>query len=351
MRQRILLLVAFFLVSHYAYSQHIANAIPVDIPLNSSKESTIQKLLNKGYWLYSTQEKDGYKILEYKKDRIVRLWTKGNIIPIVSWKLYFPSGAELLFNDPEADVIEMELTNVYGIEPYASSVEKGKNGSIEDEFRFFHWKGNTIILGYYELFILSNADAANRYKAYKQEQDKKAKEQQERDVQQQQREVERKAIAQKERDRQEQRERDKVIEREWDMREENMSKEVIQKERATKYSACRFLFDNEVTFSFWITQKYSTMHDEIIRQIDKKMYRISNVVTVGTELSNNDEIRNDLIAMSNIGSNLKDDSIITNLVEKELADFVSQRIYLFVLFRESNKTRYSDFILDYCNGL
>ena len=95
MKYRIIIIFTILIASTCAYSQHIEDAIPVDIPINSTKESAIQKLLNRGYWLYSTSEEDGYKILEYKKDKKVKLWTKGNIIPIVSWELYFPSGVEL----------------------------------------------------------------------------------------------------------------------------------------------------------------------------------------------------------------------------------------------------------------
>lgn len=277
--------------------------MPVEIPLNSTKESAVQKLLNKGYWLYSTQEKDGYKILEYKKDKTVRLWTKGNIIPIVSWKLYFPSGAELLFNNPEADGIEMELKSVYGIEPYASSVEKGKNGSIEDEFKYFHWKGNTIILGYYELFILSNADAK-----------KKIKEEETREA--------------------------KRIESEQREREQ----------RTTKYSSCRFLFGTDIEFNFWITQTYNTVHNELIRRIDKKMQKISDAVVVGTELSDKDAIREDLIAVCNICVNLNGDNTITDHVRTELTTFVLKRDYLNRAYEKSNMKDYVLFLLEYCNG-
>ena len=312
MKNRILLILAFFLVAPYVYSQHIADAMPVDIPLNSTKESAIQKLLNRGFWLYGSREEDGCKILVYKNknDKKVSLWFTGSTVSIVSWELYFPSGAaELLFNSSEAEGIEMELEDVYGIKPYATYTKKRKDGSVYDMQKYYHWKGNTIILGAYELIILSNANAEKRCQKEKQEveyQNKKKQEQKER-------------------------------------------QDAVSEARSLQYSSCKFLFHDDISFNFWMARSFSSMTDEIKRLIDKRMRNISDVVVIGTELSDNAVIKDDLIAICNIAVRVSD-GIINNHVESKLKNFVSEREFLAKAYKESNKNDYAEFLLDYCKN-
>lgn len=156
MKNKIIIIIALFLITPCAHSQHVTKSMPVNIPLNSTKESAVQKLLNKGYWLCGSREEDGYNILEYMKDEKVSLWFKGNTISIVSWGL---SGG--LTRSGDAALIEKELKQVYGIEPYKCAYkESNYYPQIE---QYYHWKGNTIILSIEEIYILSNADAEKRF--------------------------------------------------------------------------------------------------------------------------------------------------------------------------------------------
>lgn len=333
MKHRILLFIAFFFVSHYVYSQRVANAMPLDIPLNSTKESAVQKLLRYNYNFWDSYEQEGFKVLEYKREynkKKVRLWLKNSIVSIVSWTLDYD----------ESCVVLAELKDVYDFKPYAQIDEPDTFG---DEQSYFYWKGNTIIVGCYELFILSNADAEKRYQKViqaKQEQKSLEQERKERERQERQEQIRR------EQERLERRE----AERKQDKQEENLNKDDLLNQRTAKYSSCRFLFGNDITFNFWIITKHSTMHDEIIRQIDKKMQMISKAVVVGTELSDDDAIRDELVAICNISVSVKDDSILTNSVEEKITAFVLERDFLAKAYKGSGKKNCADFLLEYCNS-
>lgn len=337
MKIKLLLVLFLFLSSTYVYPQHIANAMPVDIPLNSSKESAIQKLLNKGYWLYSTSEKEGYKILEYKNrdDYKVRLWSKGNIIPIVSWELYFPYGAELLFNSAEADGIETELEEVYGLEPYATSIIRNNSGSIC--WKYYHWKGNTIILSPLELIFLSNADAEKRYQ--KESQEMKREEQK-----------------RKEEERLEQERERQKLQREAEKR----NKEAKERQRQARidtlksnYSSCRFLFASEKSFVSCITQaNQNSIDNEIKALLDQKMAEISNIIVLGTEFNNQNDAKANMTSICAIPNSIRKISpTIANYTEDKIMDFVVGRKKINKAFNRAKKKNpdlsYSDFMLLY----
>lgn len=341
MKYKIPLIIAMFLIAPCAYSQHLANAMPVDIPLNSTKESAIQTLLNKGYWINDTWKDDDYKILEYKNKGgyKVRLWTNGNLVSIVSWELYFPSGAELLFNSSELEGIELELKDVYGLEPYATSVKRDDKGSLINFWNYYHWKGNTIILSPYELFILSNADAERRYQKERQVLEKEEKERR----------------MKQERERQEQINRQNAIYEREKREAEEKQRQVHINSLKSSYSSCRILFASEESFVSCITQdNQKVIEKEIKTLIDKKMAEISNIIVKGTEFKDQYYARNIMEGICKIPNNISDVSpAIANYAENKMMAFVSARKALNKAHNKAKKKnpdiKCSEFLKSYIN--
>lgn len=162
MKHRIILFFALLLIAPSAYSQHLAKAIPVDIPLNSSKQSAINKLLKNNYELSDAGEKEGFDILYYRQKyngQTVGLWMKNNLVSMVEWPMK---------NMFEIDDVAMELEKVYGINPYKRTERGGSSESLPKDYieRYYYWKKYTIILEKLmigsKIYIISNSDANKR---------------------------------------------------------------------------------------------------------------------------------------------------------------------------------------------
>lgn len=338
MRQRILLLVAFFLVSHYAYSQHVENAMPLDIPLNSTKESAVQKLLRYNYKLWNSYEKEGYKVLEYKREyntKEVSLWLKNNIVSIVSWSLDYD----------ESRAVLAELKDVYDFKPYAQFDRPGVFG---DEQSYFYWKGNTILVGCYELFILSNADAAKRYQKKNQEVERREQERIEKErLEQEKNERERQEQVRKENERKE-RERKEA---------EKRQREARIKELKSKYSSCSFLFATEDRFVSCITQdKSNAVENEIKALIEQKMDEISNVIVKGTEFKENYDAWSNMERICIISNSMRTISpTIASYAENKMENFVTSRGKLNKAYDKAKKKdpnlKCSEFLISFINDI
>lgn len=342
MRQRILLLVTFFLVSHYAYSQHVANAMPLDIPLNSTKESAIKKLLNKGFELSESYDVDGCLLLNYEKEyydyssysgyyeyhRRVLLYCKNGKVAKVSWRL-------LIGERPD---IVRELKTVYDLKPYAET----------DDDLYFLWKGSSLIVSWSSLDILSNADAAKRYQKKNQEIERREQERIEKErLEQEKNERERQEQIRKENERKE-RERKEA---------EKRQREARIKELKSKYSSCRFLFATEDRFVSCITQdKSNAVENEIKALIEQKMDEISNVIVKGTEFKDNYDARSNMERICNISNSMRTISpTIASYAENKMENFVTSREKLNKAYDKAKKKdpnlKCSEFLTSYINDI
>lgn len=160
MKSRVLLLLALLIVAPYAYSQKLAEVIRVDIPLNSTKDAAVKKLVSQGFKYDSSYESNGCKILKYSKhyvkyaayygyydsEKQVSLCCSNGKVSRVMWD-YFE----------DQDDIVSELRNVYDLEPYHEYERYGCH------IYYFHWEKNTIIVGVSDILILSNTDAEKMY--------------------------------------------------------------------------------------------------------------------------------------------------------------------------------------------
>ena len=327
MKYRIILILTLLIASTCAYSQHLANIMEVDIPLNCTKETAIKKLLNKGFELSGSYDEDDYKLLRYKKKLYVAyyhghydvhrwadLYCKNGKITKVSWNLS---------PDERVDVLN-ELKSVYDLEPYAET----------DDYLYFHWKGLSLVVGWGSLDILSNADAETRYQEANQKRivQQKRLEEQRRQEQQQ--------LAEQRRREQEQLERKRKAE----AKRQRETDSIANIERLkSSYSGCRFLFRTEDEFVSCITQKNQIdIENDIKPLLSEKMNEISMIVIKGRELYEDKgysgtemlKICNFCIFYSN--SNTKN---LANYAEKELESFVAARNALTKAYSKAKKNK------------
>lgn len=328
MKNKLLIVVTFFLIVHHAYSQHIASVIRVDIPLNTSKETAVKKLLNQGYEFYDSREEDGYRILQYKRkyidyaanygyyeyNRRVSLYCSNGKVSRVSWGLL----------GEKTDILS-ELKNVYDLVPYAEvnmPFSYSKNGTSYSTESYFHWKGNTLIVNTDELLILSNADAENKYQIKIQEIERQ--EQNRIKLENEKKERERQRLEEKRRQEQERLERTRREEARRKREADSIAH--IQKLKED-YSSCRFLFDTDEKFVSCITQKNTNaIENEIKLLIDQKMNEISNVIVKGTEFKNQYYARINMEGICDIPDYMRSVSpTIANYAENKIEDFVAAR--------------------------
>lgn len=150
MKNRLFIILLLFLVSPCIYSQHIANVIEVKIPLNSTKESAVKKLLNKGYELFDSYDEDDYSVLKYKRSYYeyvnnygyyeisnrVWLYIKYGKVSMITWDLHYG----------DQDAILKELKYVYNLKPYKEI----------DDNAYYNWEGSTMIVNGTKLILLPN---------------------------------------------------------------------------------------------------------------------------------------------------------------------------------------------------
>lgn len=353
-----LLIFALFLVVPYVYSQHIANAMPVDIPLNSTKESAIQKLLNYHYQLNNSidQTEDGYQILYYEQKyngKMVGLWLKNGRVSIVEW---------VLGGSVHEDDILMELKAVYGITPYAETVVSlgDPKNSLANEYEcYFHWKGISLVtnssLLYSALYILSNADAEKRLQKSNQKK-----------IEQQQRLEKQKRQGQEQQGQRSLKELNEKLEMFRQQAEAKRKREAdsiahIQdsiahiQELKENYSSCRFLFASEERFISCITQvNQNAIENEIKTLIGQIMAEISNVIVKGTEFKDQYRAKSEMDRICNIPNHMRNVSpAIANFTENKIIKFVADRKKLNNAYnrakRKNPNVKCSEFLLTYIN--
>ena len=335
MKNKLLIVVTFFLIVHHAYSQHIASVIRVDIPLNTSKETAVKKLLNQGYEFYDSREEDGYRILQYKRkyidyaanygyyeyNRRVSLYCSNGKVSRVSWGLL----------GEKTDILS-ELKNVYDLVPYAEvnmPFSYSKNGTSYSTESYFHWKGNTLIVNTDELLILSNADAENKYQIKIQEIERQ--EQNRIKLENEKKERERQRLEEKRRQEQERLERTRREEARRKREADSIAH--IQKLKED-YSSCRFLFEtvdknyiSDEDFVSCITQEsQKAIEDEIMSLIHLKMNEISTIVVKGTEFKDQYRAKSEMDRICNIPNHMRNVSpAIANFTEDKIIEFVANR--------------------------
>ncbi|MBR1514584.1 MAG: energy transducer TonB [Bacteroidales bacterium] len=135
MGKRLLLAICSLFLVISAFSQQLKDVIVVDIPLNCSKTSAVEKLKQKGFELKEREEKGDRKTLRYVKSggyygptAMVTLVEKDKRIVEIRWGC------------SNINQIRLELEEELDISPYYTI--RGK----DVEFLFYHWKGKTIKL-------------------------------------------------------------------------------------------------------------------------------------------------------------------------------------------------------------
>ena len=363
MKNKLLIVVTFFLIVHHAYSQHIASVIRVDIPLNTSKETAVKKLLNQGYEFYDSREEDGYRILQYKRkyidyaanygyyeyNRRVSLYCSNGKVSRVSWGLL----------GEKTDILS-ELKNVYDLVPYAEvnmPFSYSKNGTSYSTESYFHWKGNTLIVNTDELLILSNADAENKYQIKIQEIER----QEQNRIKLENEKIERERQRLEEKRRQEQERLERTRREEARRKREADSIAHIQKLKED-YSSCRFLFEtvdknyiSDEDFVSCITQEsQKAIEDEIMSLIHLKMNEISTIVVKGTEFKDQYRAKSEMDRICNIPNHMRNVSpAIANFTEDKIIEFVTNRKKLNNAYnrakRKNPDVKCSEFLQTYIN--
>lgn len=135
MGKRLLLAICSLFLVTSVFPQQLKNVIIVDIPLNSSKASAIEKLKQKGFELKERSEKGEQKELMYVRgggfysaDAMVTLTEKDKMITKISWGC------------SNIEPIQLELEEEMDLSPFYIII--GEHA----ETRFYHWKGKTIEL-------------------------------------------------------------------------------------------------------------------------------------------------------------------------------------------------------------
>ena len=68
MKNYILIILSVFFILPCVHSQALQKAIPVDVPVNCPKATSIEKIKRHNYAIYKTSEEDGFKILSYSRN-------------------------------------------------------------------------------------------------------------------------------------------------------------------------------------------------------------------------------------------------------------------------------------------
>lgn len=342
MKNRMILIFALFLLAPCVYSQHIAKVIEVEIPLNSTKESAVKKLLNKGYMLSDSYEEGDNNVLKYKRtyydyadnygyyessNRVWLYFTSGKVSK-VTWDLHYG----------DQDAILKELKFVYDLKPYA---EIGNDA-------YFYWKGYTMIVGGINLDILSNADAEIRYQNANQKK-----------IEQQQRLEKQKRQGQEQQGQRSLKELNEKLEMFRQQAEAKRKREADSiahiQELKENYSSCRFLFASEERFISCITQvNQNAIENEIKTLIGQKMAEISNVIVKGTEFKDQYRAKSEMDRICNIPNHMRNVSpAIANFTENKIIKFVADRKKLNNAYnrakRKNPNVKCSEFLLTYIN--
>lgn len=349
MKNRMILIFALFLLAPCVYSQHIAKVIEVEISLNSTKESAVKKLLNKGYMLSDSYEEGDNNVLKYKRtyydyadnygyyessNRVWLYFTSGKVSK-VTWDLHYG----------DQDAILKELKFVYDLKPYA---EIGNDA-------YFYWKGYTMIVGGINLDILSNADAEKRLQKSNQKK-----------IEQQQRLEKQKGQGQEQQGQRSLKELNEKLEMFRQQAEAKRKREADSiahihdsiahiQELKENYSSCRFLFASEERFISCITQvNQNAIENEIKTLIGQKMAEISNVIVKGTEFKDQYRAKSEMDRICNIPNHMRNVSpAIANFTENKVIKFVADRKKHNNAYnrakRKNPNVKCSEFLLTYIN--
>ena len=390
---RLLLVICSLFISTSLFSQQLKDVIIVDIPLNCSKATAVEKLKQKGFELKEREENGDRKMLRYVKrggfygaNSMVTLVEKSKKITEIKWGC------------SNINPIRLELEEELDITPYYAISGKGV------EFLFYHWKGKTIKLeqtdqavisltqqavgglaaefGAYGLvsddemndlndilqfphsiIILSDEDAQktvqqHKNSIYQEELKELRKEQQRLEREEKQRRME-----------EQQKRIQDSIERENQRRQDSIKMEKQNQERLRQkklnemLQMCKFLFNSDDAFESCAIKENGDIEREIKSLIVKRLQFIYAEITSGKELQKSGQAgKDDLIQICEMCVQLKnltkqyDDTgkeIIENLynyTERLLGDFVSGRSALNKAYKKTSGTTYSEFLLSYMNG-
>ena len=402
LNKRLFSIVCLLALSTSLFSQQLKNVIIVDIPLNSTKTTAIEKLKQKGFELRERNENGDSKTLRYVKgdgfygaSAMVTLTEKNKRITEICW------GCRNI------DAVQLELEEELDLSPYYSIIDEHTN------LLFYHWKGKTLKLdrtsekdlaglkaamgllsefGDYGLVnsndvndvndmlnfphsitILSDKDAdviVQQHKDYLIQ--NVLKELDEEEQQMRRIENQKKVAAQQKRihdsiQRENKRKQDSIQtenqRRNDSIKLEEQRQEMKRQERLIEIlHPCRFLFNSDETFASCITKKNDELEKEVMGLIANKLRYIYPLVLNGKELRKEKQPgRSELIQICNMSvqlNNLKSQcdimeiEIITHVcdyTESKLGDFVSGRDALSKAYKKTTTTSYSSFLLSYMN--
>ena len=371
MKNFIILFLSMFFILPCVHSQALQKAIPVDVPVNCPKATSVEKLKRHNYAIYKTSEEDGFKILSYSRDydgSCVDLFEKNGTVKKAQWYVN---------KEDEISRICLELEEEYNLRPYHHTEYRSEY--VDIDWYYYYYKGNTLIvkttdddrlffrrnrfiIDPHTLTIISNTDAASHIE----ETESLAKQEKEKTLQKEQQE--------KERQEREQREQLEQKRREQEQLERTRKAEAKRKREAdsiahinvliSSYSSCRFLFENENDYVACVTGKQQPKIESEIKQlISKKMNEISRSVKNGKELkidkngSGAELLRvcnlcqkNGSISLVNYDKYIK---TLADYTESQLESFVANRKALNKAYIKAKKQdpniKYSEFLGSYIN--